>query len=400
LLRQRDRLTSRTLAFAATKSRAVHDFFVLRGSLCDAKAQRMAGPGMAQSLHLGIAQNPLDWRWCFMIAERTLNFVRDLRPDSMPTSGNASEPSAAAKQVDARQARAQCLTAAAILAPMAVWCYLPTIARLVDAWSREPDYSHGFFVAPLAILFLWARRDRYPAQGNRYRAWGWLLIAAGLAMRWLSGRYYLEALDGWSIAVWLGGVVGVLAGWRVFLWTIPALAFLLMAVPLPFGAERAFSLPLQRVATELSCGILQMIGEPALAMGNTIVLGDLQLEVEQACSGLRIFVGIAALAYVYIVLVRRPWWEKCILMIAVAPIAVIANAVRIVITAVLYLHVSVEAGKKFTHDAAGWAMILLAAALFGLALRYLKWLVRDYQVASVGDLLQRDAANCGPMFRR
>ena len=121
-----------------------------------------------------------------------------------------------------------------------------------------------------------------------------------------------------------------------------------------------------------------MIGEPALAMGNTIVVGNHQLEVERACSGLRIFVGIAALAYVYVMLVRRSWWEKCLLLIAVVPIALISNAARIVVTAYMYRHVSVEAGKKFTHDAAGLAMIVLAAALFGLLLWYLKWLVRDY----------------------
>jgi exosortase len=270
---------------------------------------------------------------------------------------------------------------------------------LVAAWNREPDYSHGFFVAPLAILFLWTRRDLYPVQRDPYRAWGWLLIALGLAMRWISARYYLEALDGWSIAVWLGGVVGVMAGWRVFLWALPALAFLLMAVPLPFRAERACSLPLQHIATELSCWILQMIGQPALPMGNTIVLGELRLEVEQACSGLRIFVGITALAYVYVVLVRRGWWEKCILMLAVAPIAVISNAARIVVTAFLYLHCSVEAGKRFSHDAAGWAMIVLAALLFGLLLWYLKWLVRDYQVARVGDLIRREAAEFGGRVR-
>ncbi len=283
-----------------------------------------------------------------------------------------------------------------ILVPIAVWCYLPTIVALVGTWNREPDYSHGYLVAPLAILFLWARRDCYPAQCDSFRAWGWLLIAIGLAMRWLGARYYLETLDGWSIAVWLGGVVGLLAGWRVFAWALPSLAFLLLAVPLPFSAEKALSLPLQRVATESSCWILQMIGEPALAVGNIIKVGDHSLEVERACSGLRIFVGIAALAYAYIVLVRRCWWEKCLLMVAVVPIALISNAARIVVTACLYRHVSVEAGKKFSHDAAGWAMIVLAAALFGLLLWYLKWLIRDYTVVGVGDLIRRDAASRVP----
>ena len=65
----------------------------------------------------------------------------------------------------------------------------------------------------------------------------------GLAMRWLGARYYLEALDGWSIAVWLGGVVGVLAGWRVFAWALPSLGLFAaggaVAVPRREGLEPA-----------------------------------------------------------------------------------------------------------------------------------------------------------------
>ncbi len=322
-----------------------------------------------------------------------------LRLNLLQTLPLSPEPTAPLKQGVAGPAYVRCFVASTILLPMAAWCYLPTIHSLIGTWNREPDYSHGFLVAPLGLFFLWARRDRYPVEQDSYRFWGWSLIAVGLAMRWVSARYYLEALDGWSIPVWLGGVVGVLAGWRVFLWTLPSLAFLLLAVPLPFSAERAMSLPLQHIAAEVSCWFLQMIGEPALAMGNTIIVGDHQLEVERACSGLRIFVGIAALAYAYVVLVRRTWWEKCLLLIAVVPIALISNAARIVATAYLYQHISVEAGKKFTHDAAGWAMIVLAAALFGLLLWYLKWLVREFAVVSVGDLIRRDAANRVPTVK-
>jgi len=136
-----------------------------------------------------------------------------------------------------------------------------------------------------------------------------------------------------------------------------------------------------------------MIGEPALIVGNTIVVGDHSLVVESACSGLRIFVGIAALAYAYGVLVRRCWWEKCLLMIAVVPVALISNAVRIVVTAYIYRHFSEEAGKKFTHDVAGWGVIVLAAVLFGMLLGYLRWLVREYRVVGVGDLIRHHATN-------
>ena len=90
-------------------------------------------------------------------------------------------------------------------------------------------------------------------------------------------------------------------------------------VPLPFRLEHALSRPLQHAATRISCWILQCLGQPALSEGNIIFLGDQRLEVAQACSGLRIFVGIVALAFVFVVLVRRTWWEKTLLVVCIVP---------------------------------------------------------------------------------
>ncbi len=298
------------------------------------------------------------------------------------------------------------------LAVAFVWAYWPTLARLVDTWNREPDYSHGFFVVPLAIYFLWARRDRFPGRSAAEKgeslhlphaqegtiafsaagpAWlGLGLIALCFCARVFSARYYLEAIDGWSIMLWVAGMAWLLWGWRVMWWSLPSIAFLWFMVPLPFRLERALSLPLQSAATKLSCWILQALGQPALAEGHVIVLGDNRLEVEQACSGLRIFVGILALAFAYVIVMRRTWWEKGLLLVSAIPIALLANASRIVATGLLYQYVSGEAAKEFTHAAAGWVMILFAAGLFALVLWYLCRLVREVELVEVGAVLRRE----------
>lgn len=282
--------------------------------------------------------------------------------------------------------------AGAVLGIVFLWAYWTTLATLVEAWNRQPDYSHGFLVAPLAAFFLWVRRDRFPGVAG-HLAWpGLALILLSVGMRIFASRYYMEAIDGWSIMVWAGGVAWLLGGWRVFCWSLPAVAFLWFMVPLPFRFERALSLPLQSIATKLSCWGLQVLGQPAVAEGHTILLGDYPLEIEQACSGLRIFVGIVALAFAYAIVVRRSWWEKAILLASVIPIALVANATRIVATGLLYQWVSAEAAKKFTHDAAGWVMIVFAAGLFALVLWYMGRLVREVEVVEVGTVLRRERA--------
>lgn len=273
--------------------------------------------------------------------------------------------------------------AGSLLALVFVWAYWPTLVTLVGVWQREPDYSHGFLVAPLAIFFVWARRDQLPPLAQRLAWLGLVLIVAAVGLRYLAGRYYVDALDGWSIPLWVAGVVWLLFGRRVFLWALPAVAFLWFAVPLPFRAERMLSYPLQGTATKLSCWALQMLGQPALAEGHTILLGDHQLAVEEACSGLRIFMSIVALACAYIILVQRPWWEKVLLFLSTVPIALAVNAFRIVLTAVLQQYVSSEAAATFSHDLAGWLMIVVAAALFGLVLWYLGKLFRQAEVMDI-----------------
>lgn len=262
------------------------------------------------------------------------------------------------------------LAAAPILAAF-VWSYLPTLADVVHQWNTQSDYSHGYFVVPVALFLLWVRRDSFPGWSGRIVWSGLILFAASLALRWLGGYYFLGSVDAWSMVVWVAGVVCVLAGWRVLLWASPAIVFLFFMIPLPYSGERMLSVPLQGVATTFSTVGLRFLGQPALAEGHTILLGDARLEVVDACSGLRIFVGILALAYAYLVIVRRPVWQKAIVALSVIPVTLIANSTRIVVTGLLSQYFSSEAAHTFTHDLAGWFMIPFAAGLFALVLWYL-----------------------------
>jgi exosortase len=269
-----------------------------------------------------------------------------------------------------------------------LWSYWPTLGAFVQTWNHVQDYSHGYLVAPLAAFFLWARRDRMPAVAAGLAWPGLVLVAISVAMRFAGAWYYLESLDGWSILPWVAGVVWLFLGRAFVWWALPSVVFLVFMVRLPFRVELALSLPLQTIATQLSCWVLQMLGQPALAEGHTIYLGEHTLEVEQACSGLRIFIGIAALAFAYVVIVRRTWWEKAVLLVSVVPIALIANATRVVATGLLYQYVSGEAAKKFSHDVAGWLMILYAAGLFALVLWYLGKLVREVEPVEISAVVR------------
>ncbi len=191
--------------------------------------------------------------------------------------------------------------------------------------------------------------------------------------------------------MWIAGAVLLLGGWKVLAWSGPAIAFLWFAFPLPYSAELALSRPLQQIATQLSTVVLQLLGQGAIAEGNTILVGEHALEVEQACSGMRIFVGIFALAFAYVLFIRRTWWEKVLLLASAIPIALVANSTRIVITGLLYQYASGDAAKHFSHDVSGWAMIPFAAALFWGVVWYVGRLLPEVEVIGTTQLISGEA---------
>ncbi|MEX2187369.1 MAG: exosortase/archaeosortase family protein [Pirellulales bacterium] len=312
-------------------------------------------------------------------------------------SERRDEPQVATPTISYRWSSWQFAAGAIAILAAAIWSYWPTLAETVTAWETIPDYSHGYLVLPIAGWFLWARRGEFPHDRLRSSQWGWAFIAVALVLRVSSAYVFIEAVDGWTLPLWVAGVVMLLFGAACFRWAAPAIIFLWFMFPWPYSAELFLSQPLQGAATKISTAALQMLGQPALAEGNVIVMGDQRLEVAQACSGLRIFVGIFALAFAYVLFTRRAWWEKLMLLASAVPITLIANSTRIVVTALLQEFVSGEAAHQFTHDFAGWVMIPFAALLFWLFLVYLTRLFREVEVVNVRQLSKAAAEPAVPV---
>ena len=159
-------------------------------------------------------------------------------------------------------------------------------------------------------------------------------------------------------------------------------------VPLPYGLEMKFRQPLQRIATEVSCWTLQSLGLPALAAGNIITIDDTEFEVARACSGLRIFVSIVALAFAYAVIVRRPWWTKVLIFANRA-----SHCDRGQRRSCHHgrrgrqSHLDADT-HRLVHDVAGWLVIPLAAALMGAFIWYLGKLVVQVRPLTSQEMLK------------
>jgi exosortase len=258
------------------------------------------------------------------------------------------------------------------LAAVFVWVYLGTIEHLLRLWYTQEDYQHCFFVPLFSLFLLWYRRemlDRVP-RGVNWRDLGTLaafaaallMFAASAAVRW-SSVYFNYDIDHYSLFPLLIGLALLLGGWRGLHWAWPSIAFLVFMVPLPGFLAVMLSHPLQRIATTIGVFAIQTLGIPAVAMGTTIELTTPpRLDVAEACSGIRMLTLFFAICVGAAFVVRRPLWEKAVMVVSAIPIAIVSNATRVTVAAVLQDLVSVKA-KDFFHARAGWSMMILAMLL-------------------------------------
>ncbi len=287
------------------------------------------------------------------------------------TPTGAAEPIASPRQL---------ATLAGVLFVTTIWAYWPTFVWMEEQWRTEPDYSHGYLVFPLALVLLYFRSDKLPQIGSKIHYAGFGLMAAALAMR-IVGRFaYMDFLDGWSLMPWVAGLVWIFTGTRAFIWASPAILFLLLLVPMPYRFESLLSFKLQGVATAVSSGLLRIFGIAAIPEGNTIWLNDRRLMVEEACSGLRIFMGMGALGFFFAALSDRLWIDRVVVMLAAFPLAIVVNIFRVAGTGLAYYWFS-DAIAHTIHDFLGLMMIVLGASLLFATKSFWEHLYRPLPIA-------------------
>lgn len=274
------------------------------------------------------------------------------------------------------------MVAATVVVVALIASYLPSIRSLVRTWTDEPNYSHGFLVAPIAGLILWMRRRELARVRIEPSAIGWLGLLAILGVRAYLYQRNEMWMEGATIPLAAACLVLAFGGWRLLWWAAPGLAFLLFMLPLPPSMNIVAAGPLQTMATIASSTILGLTGLPVLYEGHVIYVGQQPLEVARACSGLSMLMSFVALVTAMTIIQReRPIWERVVLLLSTIPIALLVNILRIVATGWAYHALGHEFGEKVAHDTAGWLMMPTALVLVFLELKLLSWLIVPEEVS-------------------
>jgi exosortase len=255
-------------------------------------------------------------------------------------------------------------TAAAVAAVAAsiAWLYLNTLASLARHWASDDDFSHGFFVIPLAAYFMWARRASFRQAPVQPSFAGLVLVAASLLV-FIAGRFGAELyLTRVSLIGVLAGTVLFLGGWRRLGIAAFPLAFLLLMIPLPSIIFNQITFPLQGIASRAGEAVIATAGVPVLREGNILHVPGRALEVAEACSGIRSLMSLLMLAIVLGYFTEHRAGPRIAIALAAVPIAIIANAARVAGTGLAAYWVSPAAAEGFFHTFSGWMVFVVALA--------------------------------------
>ena len=242
------------------------------------------------------------------------------------------------------------------------FAYADSLAYLIEQWMENDNYSHGFFVPLIVGMLLWWRRDQVVAAGMTPSFWGLALVLAGFGlfvMGELATLHILSYLSLWLVSIGLlMAVIGPRACWEL---AFP-LGYLLTMFPLPQMLEQNLSASLQLASSALGVGCLQVIGITAFREGNLIDLGPIQLQVVEACSGLRYLFPLTSLALLCGYLFQDRLWKKLVLVGSAIPLAIVLNGLRIGMIGVLVEWQGQGAAVGFMHAFEGWIVFVISFA--------------------------------------
>lgn len=243
-----------------------------------------------------------------------------------------------------------------------LWLYAAVVPGLVRQWANDENYSHGFFVLPLAAYFVWERRHQLQQTAPRPSAFG-LALLVGSLLCFVAGQFGSELfLSRVSLIGVLAGLVLFLAGWQHLRLLAFPLAFLLLMVPIPEILFNRIAFPLQILASQVGEVVMSAGGVPVMREGNVLILPNRTLEVAEACSGIRSLMSLVVLAIVLSYFTERRAWARVLVVLAAVPIAVFANAMRVAGTGLASYWISPAAADGFFHAFSGWLTFVVALA--------------------------------------
>jgi len=260
--------------------------------------------------------------------------------------------------------------------------------QLVDRWMSDGNWSHGMLIPLLSVYFLSQRREELSSAVWRPNYWGAVILAGSLFVFFFSAwRLRMAYPQAVSIVGSIFGLVLLLGGWSVMRVAWFPILFLLLAIPLPDRLYVELTMPLRRWASTAAAALLPILAPGLHAQAQAVVIDYVlpgrppgTLNVEEACSGMRLLMAFVTLGVGMAYLGERAFWQRIVMVVACIPIALFCNTIRVTVTGLLQVYgdshpawlQSLGIGELrdlshgTPHQLLGILMLVLALGLFSL----------------------------------
>ena len=245
-----------------------------------------------------------------------------------------------------------------------VLLYAPTYLELAGGLWQTDAQAHAPLVGIVSFVLLWRSLIRSASlPDGPWSALAFLGLIPGLLLAYVGLTQSLHLLTFASQPLVLGGGIAWLYGYARLRAAWFPLLFLLFMVPLPGFFIDSITGDLKAWISLMVEELLYAAGYPIARSGVMLTIGQYQLLVADACSGLHSMISLSALGtlYVWLVKPRRPA-HTLVLLASVLPIAFAANLARVLALVLLTYHQGDAVARAF-HDALGVSVFIVALLL-------------------------------------
>jgi exosortase len=176
----------------------------------------------------------------------------------------------------------------------------------------------------------------------------------------LGGEPFVARL---SLPLALFGIVVFLMGGRVARYVWVPIAYLAFMIPLPYLTLKALMYQSRLFDAGLTATALGWLGVPVLREGVMLHLPNMTLEVADDCSSVPAIAALLALGAAYAQMQARPTWIRATLTLAAAPLGLLSNIIRLILTSLGAYYLGPIALNNTIHKFNGTTVFLLTVVL-------------------------------------
>ena len=243
--------------------------------------------------------------------------------------------------------------------------------HLVKRWINDGNWSHGWLVPVFSLYLLGTQRDRLAAVIPRANYLGAVVLVFSLGLYFVTSWWWPMVYP--QIVSIIGSILGLtllLGGWPLMRVAWFPIMFLLFAMPLPQGLYVELTLRLRALASMLAAAIMPLFASGLYTEAQSVVIDyDFRgrsghLNVEEACSGMRLLMAFLTLGVAMAYLGNRATWQRVIMVLCCIPIALICNTIRVTTTGLLFVYERNDLAQGTPHQLLGISMLVIAFGLF------------------------------------